>query len=476
MISYILFAILGYIFYKWIQVFFTPGPFKYPLLGNLPQVVANYPRIHDWVYEMFVKENKRTALLLLGPERLWGTTDRDNVEHILKNKYKDYHAGKGIRGDCLRDLLGRGIFLADGKDWEEQRKTTSREFNANRFRNYMTQVFVDHTQTLCDVLAKHVASSSSSTPIDLSAKFFQLTLDAFGHIAFGVDLGGLRGAPQPFAAAFDNAQERAVQRILKSYWILWRVAKALGLGSEANMTKWLNECNTFVSGLIEKRRKEPKEELSEQVDLLSRLMDVTSNPDSTNNADEAYLRDMVMNFIVAGRDTTACGLSWLFYELAQNPEAEKRLLDEIEQELQDSVPNYDNIKNCNYLQACMSETQRLHPSVPIDPKTAQVDDVLPSGHRIQKGDTVCYVNYSMGRDAEYWAPDPLVFRPDRWLDATTGEYVRKDPYIFPAFQAGPRLCLGVDMAHLEMKIAAIMLLQKFKFQWVPQKGPMAYRV
>jgi len=111
----------------------------------------------------------------------------------------------------------------------------------------------------------------------------------------------------------------------------------------------------------------------------------------------------------------------------------------------------------------MSETQRLHPSVPFDTKSALEDDILPSGHKVPRGAQFAFNNYAMGRDEEYWAPDPLVFRPGRWLDKS-GVYVKVDPFQFPAFQAGPRLCLGIDMAHLEMKITTILLLQKFRFR------------
>ena len=462
-------AFIVWALYDWITCLPYP-PFKWPLLFDIPSSLKNYSRFHDYVAECFERYNTRTTLIRLPPYRLFVTKDRANVEHILKTKWQDYHAGTGLRGDCLKDILGRGIFLADGEEWTEQRKTASKEFSANKFRTFMSVAFVDYAARLCDIVANH---AKSGKPIDIAAYFFKLTLDAFGYVAFGVDLGGLKGVPQPFAAAFDNAQERGVQRALQSHKVIWMTMRALGIGSEKRMKGWMTDCNTFIAGLIEQRRAKSKTDLGRDVDLLSRLMDVT---DGDNKRDDAYLRDMCINFMVAGRDTTACGLSWLFYRLATTPDAEKRLLEEIENILGDATPNFDNIKDCHYLQACMSETQRLHPSVPMDPKTAMCDDTLPSGHKVKKGDSVLYMNYSMGRDTEYWGPDAKEFRPSRWLSAEDGTYQRVDPFLFPAFQAGPRLCLGIDMAHLEMKIATVMLLQRFTFKLVPRTTPVTYRL
>jgi len=244
-------------------------------------------------------------------------------------------------------------------------------------------------------------------------------------------------------------------------WI-WKLLRFFNIGAEKRLHKNLQTCDTFIYSLIQTRRDKVAKglNLGEDIDLLSRCMDVS---DSEVLKDDVYLRDMVINFLIAGRDTTACALSWLFYELALNPDVEKQLREEIDVSLSGSVPNYDNIKDMPYLQACLSETQRLHPSVPYDGKTALADDILPSGHKVPRGAQLAFNNYAMGRDEEYWAPDALVFRPSRWLDKS-GLYEKVDPFKFPAFQAGPRLFLGIDMAHLEMKITTILLLQKFRFR------------
>ena len=95
---------------------------------------------------------------------------------------------------------------------------------------------------------------------------------------------------------------------------------------------------------------------------------------------DEYLKDIVINFLVAGRDTTAVTLSWTFYCLAANPEVEQKLIEEIDSVLHDRLPTYDDIDTrLPYLHAVIKEVLRLYPPVPKDIKTPINDDTLPDG-------------------------------------------------------------------------------------------------
>eukprot|EP00760_Papus_ankaliazontas_P010124 PhM_4_TR14205/c1_g2_i14/m.70241 len=445
--------------YTFLQDLGTPGPMKWPLVGSLPNALMNSHRLHDYFLECFQAQRGRVIFFHIRPYRLWLTTDRENVVHILKTNWTNYGASKGPRALALGDLLGHGIFLADGDNWKRQRKTVSVEFNAQKFRTFTSLAFVSYAQRLCDVVDKNRKAGKAMKLVEL---FPRLTLDAFGFVAFGVDLKGLTGAPVPFATAFDAAQANIMHRVWKSHPFVWKSQRFLNVGPEKEMKKNMAMCREFVSELIRTRRELPDAEREQMCDLLTRLMSVGGS--------DVELQDMVMNFMVAGRDTTACTLSWLFYELCRHPDVEARLVQEIAEELHGEAPNFDNIKDCHYLQACLSETLRVHPPVAMGTKTVVARDVLPSGHVVEPGDTVTYVVYSMCRSEELWGPDATLFRPSRFLNADTGEYERVDQFTFPAFQAGPRLCLGVEMAHLEMKLATVCLLQRFRFALVDKES------
>jgi len=170
---------------------------------------------------------------------------------------------------------------------------------------------------------------------------------------------------------------------------------------------------------------------------------------------EDYLRDLVLNFLIAGRDTTAQALSWTLYCLAAHPEVEDKAREEVLDVCGDSGPLcYDDMNRLPYLQAVISESLRLYPSVPIDIKQAANDDTLPDGTFVPAGCAVMYNIFAMGRDKDIWGDDAEVFRPERWVEAKEPA----DVYDYPVFNAGPRECLGKRLAQIEMKACLAALL------------------
>ncbi|MCD7463364.1 hypothetical protein HAX54_050424 [Datura stramonium] len=131
-------------------------------------------------------------------------------------------------------------------------------------------------------------------------------------------------------------------------------------------------------------------------------------------------------------------------------------------------------QNLMYTHASLCESMRFYPPVPMDSKEAVKDDVLPDGTFVRKGTRVSYHPYAMGRSEEIWGKDWAEFKPERWLnkDEVTGNwvFVGKDAYTYPVFQAGPRICLGKEMAFLQMKRVVAGVLQRFKVVPVADKG------
>ncbi|PWA49546.1 cytochrome P450 94A1 [Artemisia annua] len=133
---------------------------------------------------------------------------------------------------------------------------------------------------------------------------------------------------------------------------------------------------------------------------------------------------------------------------------------------------YDEVKYMVYTYASLCESLRLYPLVPVDSKTALADDVLPDGTTVKKGMVVTYSPYAMGSVKETWGPDWMDFWPERWLenDETTKKvrFVPKDPYTYFVFLAGPRICLGKDMAFLQMKRLVAGVIGRFNV--IPAMG------
>jgi cytochrome P450 len=123
---------------------------------------------------------------------------------------------------------------------------------------------------------------------------------------------------------------------------------------------------------------------------------------------------------------------------------------------------YDVLSKLRYLECVCLETLRLHPSVPKEAKYCVKDDVLPDGFKAHAGDSVCFFPWVMGRSAELWGEDCLEFKPDRFLGA-----LKPSPFVFTAFQAGPRACLGQAMALVEAQFVLARVYGAFELELAP---------
>jgi len=209
--------------------------------------------------------------------------------------------------------------------------------------------------------------------------------------------------------------------------------------------------NDFVYKLIEDRKVERFEGKS---DFLSSLLMLKKDGEAAIT--DKFIRDQLMNFFLAGRDTTAMLLTWTCYFLSQNPDVEKKLREEILSIVGQEKPTMQHTKQLKYLQMVLDESLRLlPPAVPFNPKHASRDTVLPNGAKVKKGNTIVYSPYFVHRLKEYWGDDCEEFRPSRWENPG----LIKHPYQFIPFQKGPRMCLGMNMAYEEAKCCLVMMFQ-----------------
>ena len=182
-----------------------------------------------------------------------------------------------------------------------------------------------------------------------------------------------------------------------------------------------------------------------------------------------------LNFIIAGRDTTACLLSWATYELTQHPELQERLFEE-GRHFSAEHDSSDVVRSLPLLHAFVRETLRLHPPVPQDTKECIEDDVWPSGQRVPKGAMVAYVPYLMGRSERLWGKDAAKFDLDKWFQPDGQPAKEPSPFLFPVFNAGPRLCLGKSVAILESSMLLSMIVQQFRLTCVDDSVTYALTV
>ncbi|XP_042515215.1 cytochrome P450 94A1-like [Macadamia integrifolia] len=221
----------------------------------------------------------------------------------------------------------------------------------------------------------------------------------------------------------------------------------------------------YATNLVRQKKRElEKNSILETEDLLSRFL-------RSGHFDERFVTDIVISFIVAGRDTTSVALTWFFWLISNNPRVEEEILKEIREKPE--ALDYDEVKHVVYIHASLCESMRVYPPVPHDTKYASADNVLPDGTVVKKKVDVTYIPYAVGRTEAIWGKDWMEFRPERWLEkeeiSRKWKFLARDPYTYPVFQARPMICLGKDMAFLQMQRIVAGVIQEY--QVVPaEKG------
>ncbi|EPS72518.1 hypothetical protein M569_02237, partial [Genlisea aurea] len=432
-------------------------PKPLPIFGSYFDVRKNKHRYVQWTGEIVNSTPTSTFTLhrTLGQKQVI-TANPDNVHHVLKSHFHLY--GKGdLMKMVLRDLLGNGIFNADGDVWKFQRQLASHEFNTKSLRKF-TENVVD-AELFDRLLPILRTAAANKTVVDLQDLLQRFAFDNICKIAFGYDPEYLTPSLQQakFAVAFDKAVKISSDRFNSLVPFVWKLKRILNFGAERELKSAVAEVQNLAKEII-RRKKAKSSSSSSDEDLLSRFL-------SSGHSDEEFVMDIVISFTLAGRDTTSAALTWFFWLLSKNPQVEKNILEEVNVKVSESAA-YEEVKELVYTHASISESMRLYPPVPTDTKCAVADDVLPDGTVVKKGTRVSYHPYAMGRSEKLWGADWSEYKPERWLEKAAGSgkltFVNKDAYTYPVFQAGPRICLGKEMAFMQMKSVIAGILREFR--------------
>jgi cytochrome P450 len=445
-------------------------PLHWPVVGMLPALLSNLPRLHDWVTSVL------TACPLnfhfTGPPHsgmeLFLTSDPANVRHVFTSNFPNYP--KGPEFAEIMDILGGGIFNADGESWRRQRAKAQMLMSSPRFRAFVSRCSRRKVERDLLPLLAHVAAGAGE--VDLQDVFLRLTFDTTTTLVFGVDPGCLAiGLPEvPFARGIDDAMDvLLVRNVLPLSW--WKLVRWLGVGYERKMVAAWRDIDRFIGDTITKRREVMKNRggIEDSADLLSSYID----DEDEEVVVDAYLRDTTMNLMLAGRDTTGSALSWFFYLLTKNPRVVSKILAELDNvdkstTTPDGMVTYDpdELGRLVYLHAALCESLRLYPPVPMEHKGVVAAEVLPSGHEVQPGVKIMVSLYAMGRMEGVWGKDCREFRPERWI-GEDGKLRYVPSYKFVSFNSGPRTCLGKDMAFVQLKAVAAAVVRNFEVEAVP---------
>jgi cytochrome P450 len=410
-----------------------PGPRGFPVVGSLPQF-------------------RRDPLSFFrGLRRSYGdivsvTMMGQQVTLFMKPEYTyfflvDHASGfdSGTPRDIMKRFLGDALLTTDGEIHRRQRRLVQPAFHKKRVEGY-AEIMTGQTQDMLD----HWQSGQES---DISRELQELTLRIIVKALFDLDLQEQsHGLSQLFTDVIENQRPGLTSRGLPP--LPWG-GEARGIAARAKLDE-------FVYGLIARRRKDGVD----TGDVLSMLLAARDEDGAT--MDDKQARDQTMTLIAAGHETTSNALSWTFHLLSQNPDVYQRLLTEIHTVLGDRAPSVDDLPRLPYLDAVITESLRVYPPAWTVNRLAREPFEL-GGYYFPAGTRAIIPQWVVHHLPEVWG-DPENFRPERW----TPEYRQRLPRgaYFP-FGMGPRICIGMPLAEMEMRLVLATILQRYTPRVVP---------
>ncbi|TMW66982.1 hypothetical protein Poli38472_012098 [Pythium oligandrum] len=459
-----------------------------PVIGNLlDSMKKQRDRLYDWMNEECLRQNGNVwELRIPGRPRSVISTSPDIFEDVLARQNDVFPKGEAATS-VIRDFFGRGIIAVDGAEWFFQRKTASHLFSLQMMRDVMSDVIREKIELFHDVLVTHVKQNPKQA-LSMRHTLTHFTSDVFAKIGFGVELDCLKRSLEgdhsnEFVDAFSYCGQIHQRRLQQPFW-LWKLKRYFNLGEEKPYKESLKIVDEIILNIITKSVTNKNSGLAQKEhaqDLITLFLESHVERDGIET-DVQLIRDMVVNFVFAGKDTTANAMSWFILMMNQYPDVAEKIRAEIrlkapwlgQGEL--LVPTLEDLKDLTYLDAAIHENLRLNPPIAITARTSNAPTTLSDGTFINKGDRVVLMTYAQARQPTVWGEDAAMFKPERWIDSETGHLKTFSPFKFSSFLAGPRICIGRKFAMLEMKITLAVLMSRFEFTTVDDPFSITYDI
>jgi cytochrome P450 len=417
------------------------GPRGHLLLGILPAArkdVLGFLREATRQYGDVVRYRlgTMTAHLIVHP---------DGVRQVLADNAKNYTKDH-FSYRLVSRVAGNGLLTSQGSFWLRQRRLAQPAFHRQR----IAAMAEGMTRTAAEVRERWEAPASRGEPVVMVEEMMRLTLTIVGHALFGTSVGAQAEA---IGSAFNVLSEQTVTRF-RTFRLLPPV---LPTRYDRDFRQAKNMLRGAVMELIAERRRRNED----TGDLLSMFM-LAKDEETGEVMNDEQLCDEVLTMLVAGHETTATALSWVWALLDGHPEVEAKLHAELDTVLGGRLPTVEDVPKLAYTRMVVEEAMRLYPPAYIWSRAVKEDDVI-GGFRIPAGTTVDISPYLTHRHPDFWER-PEEFLPERFSPEASAQRPR---YAYFPFSGGPRQCIGNNFAMMEAQLLLATLAQRFRPRRLP---------
>jgi cytochrome P450 len=345
----------------------------------------------------------------------------------------------------IKCLLRNGVLTSKGETHRRERKLMQPFFVSQRNKHY------------AGAIARSIVHLSDSWTLgetrDVALDMRRLALAIVAEVLFGRDieteLEQVREHLDVVLRMTDSSRS-ALLDMLKNAWL----AAKLPHPSASRLNASIRELDFIVYRIIDRQRSAD----GEPVNLLSALWAAHGS----DPAAREQVRDEVMTMLLAGHETTASALTWTWYLLSEHPEVEAKMHAEVDSVLGGRHPSFDDLPHLSYTRNILAESMRLYPPVWLMGRRP-VHDFPLGGYVIPVGAHVHVCQYVVHRDPRFF-PDPHRFDPDRWNSDASQQRPR---FSYFPFGAGPRMCIGEDLAWTEGILVLATMGQRWKLRLAP---------
>ena len=356
----------------------------------------------------------------------------DYIKHVLLKNHQNYIKGVGF--DRIKMLLGNGIIVSDGPFWRRQRRMMQPSFN----RKVTGQLSGLIQRCNLDLLQHWEKLAEKEEVINLSEVSSELALDIVLRALFSDDLDIMveKHGGNPFSILTEDPA-RDMKLVLK-----------------------FRELGKLLLELIQWRR----EEKPERFDFLAMFMDSRDKETGEAMTDRELL-DELMTMIIAGHETSAITLNWVWYFLAKFPEVEAKVHTEVDDADYKGVPDFKDLDQLTYVKQVVEEALRYYPPVWLFTRKSIEDDVI-GDYFIPAGSDIFISPYYLHRNSKFW-PDAETYDPERFSEHAIKQQ-HKQAYV--PFSAGPRRCIGDFFATVEMQMHVGLMARHFRLENVSEQA------